>query len=39
MTEFVYDAATNTWVPGTSVKHVTKDEQPVTPGGLRYHHR
>jgi hypothetical protein len=32
VTEFVYDAATNTWVPGTPVKHVTKDEQPVKPG-------
>lgn len=32
VTEFVYDAATNTWVPGTPVKHVTKDERPVKPG-------
>jgi hypothetical protein len=32
VTAFVYDAATNTWVPGQPKKHTTTSESPVKPG-------
>jgi hypothetical protein len=31
-TPYVYDAATNTWVPGQPVEHTTTHEQPVQQG-------
>jgi hypothetical protein len=31
-TPYVYDAATNTWVPGQPVEHTSTHEQPVQPG-------
>ncbi len=31
-TPYVYDAGTNTWVPGKPVKHTTTHESPVKPG-------
>ena len=31
-TPYVYDAATNSWVPGQPVEQTTTDEQPTQPG-------
>ena len=31
-TPYVYDEATNTWVPGAPVEHTSTDETPVQPG-------
>lgn len=31
-TPYVYDAASNTWVPGHPVKQTSTDEEPVQPG-------